>query len=193
MRVTLFISLFLLFGGCTAKNKELVDTQVETTKSLNSSDPIESHGKSRQLKSQKKLIERINKMTYEVKYMTALDFLQRNGAEIDPADLEKLEKEQVVLFEITSDNPNKEIWEESRMKMSKEDAINYLGAGIVNDFQITQNKKEISPNDVSFEGILGEKNRLRCVFFFADVNLKKEFEIRFYDRLFESGMMRFNS
>lgn len=189
----MFISLFLLFGACTSKNKELVDTQVQTTKSLQAGNKIESKNIQEESKNKKKLQQWINQVSYEVKYMTALEFLQRKGAQIEPADLEKLEKEQVVLFEIKSNDPNKGIWEDIRMKMSKEEAINYLGAGISNDFQITQNKKDILPNDVSFEGILGQKNRLRCVFFFTEVNLKKDFDIRFYDRLFEAGMMRFNS
>lgn len=141
----------------------------------------------------RELSQTIKGISYRIKYMPAIEFLEKKGEMIDPSDLESLKKEQVLLLEIQSDKPYEEILDDQRMSMPKDEAINFLGSSINSDLVVTQNKQEIRANGCSYEGMVGDKSKIRCVFFFSNIHLEKDFDIRFYDRLFQAGLMRFKS
>lgn len=182
---------FSIFISCSSKGNENQFNQNET---------FEFHSKSSAEKSKSdnffsspnhELSKTINGFSYKVKYMSAIDFLQRKGEKIEDADINSLKKEQVILLEIVSDNVNKNILENKRLALEREEAINYLNNAIGQDFSVDQNDQSYAPNGVSFEGFYGENNKLRCVFFFSNIDLEKEFSITFYDRLFQAGLIKF--
>lgn len=186
IRTLPLITLLFLLGNCS--DEASVAVGKNQTRVLASSQKQGMPEKADVKGSKTKKIDNIN---YRVDIVSALDFVTRSGDHVRAEDEKELANEQVVLLEIALDNELKKIWDDPAVKMTQEDAMNYLVDGIAADFSIEQNGKTISANGVNFEGRSGAVNKVKVQFFFAGVHPEKPMKVLFYDRLTGAGLIKF--
>ena len=122
-----------------------------------------------------------------------MDFLDRTGRRPSEEDITQLEKESVLSFEIGDTSELKTIFEHPALQRSKDDFIQYLSGAVINDLKITQNGKEISPNGVQFDGVMGaSSHKVRTLVFISEIDVTKEYTIQYNDPLFDAGLIRIN-
>jgi len=129
-------------------------------------------------------------ISYKVNGLSAFNYLQRKGEHIQSADLGELKKESVFMLEFESSKSTQNLFESEEMEMSKDDAVQYLVGDVLEDFTIKQNGKEFIPTGAFYEGQLGGQNRIRITFFAKGINLKQDYQIVYYDRLFGKGIVK---
>ena len=76
--------------------------------------------------------------------------------------------------------------------MEIEDAMNYLVGIIVSDIEIKQGEKTISPTGVQYDAGISKPGQLRVFIYFNNVKINQPSSVVVYDRLFGSGLLRFN-
>lgn len=130
---------------------------------------------------------------FRFKVISALDFLDRTGQRPSEEDMAQLESESVLIFEIEDTSELKTIFEHPALQRSKDDFIQYLSGAVMNDLKITQYGKEVSPNGVQFEGVMGaSSHKTRTLVFISGIDITKEYTIHYNDPLFDAGLIRIN-
>ncbi len=137
--------------------------------------------------------KKIADIEYHYSMVNALDFVQRSGNSVAEEDIAGLEKESVVIFEFRTDKETESAFDSNSLKMSKDDAIQYLMSGISDDFVVKQNGTEFKPAGCNYEGQIGERNKLRVMFFMNGLEKNDPFTIEYYDQLFGKGLMKFTN
>lgn len=134
-----------------------------------------------------------NGITYSIDLMSAVDFVSRKGEHIDMADRMELMKETVVILTIDLNNAKEsDVFESEKLTMSREDAMNYLVGNIASDIEIKQGKNSISPSGVEYDAGISKPSELRVFIYFNNIKTNQPSNVVFYDRLFGSGLLRFN-
>ena len=133
----------------------------------------------------------VNAVGYSVSLVRALDFLDRKGERVAEEDKADLSREAALILETELKEGHRDIFDSPRMTLSKDDAIQYLVGKISEDVMIYQDTKEFKPTGVSYEGALGNKNKMRVILFFRDLDLNKKMRVSYYDRLLGSGIINF--
>lgn len=134
-----------------------------------------------------------NGISYTVDLMNAVDFVSRKGEKLDLSERLELSKESVAILKIDLQNIKEtSVFESSKIMMEKEDALKYLVGQISADFSIEQSGESISPTGVEYDPGISEPDNIKVFLFFNKMNLNKPASVLYYDRLFGSGLMRFN-
>ncbi|MEX2482917.1 MAG: hypothetical protein WED10_00055 [Brumimicrobium sp.] len=129
---------------------------------------------------------------YEVKPISAIDFLERKGESIAPDDIEQLKKESVFILDISSLSTSKRTpFSLEQCTLDKETAIEHFAFNLEKEVQVKQGAKIFQPTGSHFERDFGVSDRLRVVFFFKDLSLNKSFEFIYIDRLFGAQELNF--
>ena len=181
----------LILIGCSEKGTDKVDVTSGTSLEITADQKSESDQVTESDKTVASKTE--NGITYSVDLMNAVDFVSRKGEQIELADRMELMKEAVAILTIDLNN-NKEtdVFESSRITMEREDAINYLVGSIVSDIEIKQGEKTISPTGVQYDAGISKPGQLRVFIYFNNVKINQPSSVVVYDRLFGSGLLRFN-
>ncbi len=129
-------------------------------------------------------------VSFVVKDVSALDYLQRTQRNVSSADREELKRESVFMLELVGHKPSGSIFGNNEIQMSEEDATKYLVGEVESDFVVIQNEKRFKPNGVQYDGRIGTGQKIRVTFFMEGVNLKLPYTIEYYDRLFGKGLVK---
>lgn len=133
----------------------------------------------------------VHGIKYQFKVVSALDFLARNHERVAEEDKKDLAEESVIIFELQDTNAFKNIFEHERLVMDRDQTIQYLCGGVMNDLTVEQDGKRLSCNGVQYEGVMGaNNNKIRVLTFFKGVDLNQDFHIQYNDPLFEAGLVR---
>jgi len=81
------------------------------------------------------------------------------------------------------------IFNSEKMQMNSEDATKYLMGAITKDITLMQGDQEFSTESVLYDGNLSGANKIRVYLFFRDLDQSEWTQIKYYDRLFGSGMI----
>lgn len=129
---------------------------------------------------------------YEVKPISAIDFLERKGESIDPKDMDHLKRESAFILDISSLSASKKSpFSLEQCALEKEKAIEYFAFNLEKEIWAKQDDKIFQPTGSHFERDFGLSNRLRIVFFFKDLDLNKPFEFLYQDQLFGAKELNF--
>lgn len=175
--------------ACSNKNRggaNAFDLSASATESSNDETEIVSSKHA----DRKQNEETINGITYTVKSMSGLDFVERKGENPTGSDAEILSNETVVMFEFQHTQNTDDFFDIEQVKLSKDDAIMYLSGQIIQDFTMEQKGEDVTAEGVLFEGLNSGLNRARVFLFFGDTDPKKTHEITYYDRLFGEGIIK---
>lgn len=182
-----FIVILFLFS-CESK-KISQSTEVEFKEDIGLQHTTEMSGDLVKGKSEKV----INGIHFRLDVLSAMDYLQHKETFVDTADRLALEKESVVLLKISLDNDLKKLFEDNRITMNKDQAVQYLMAGIQKDILIEQSDREVLVNGMSYEGQIGTADNVKIVFFVSGLNKKENYTVSYYDRLFGKGIIKYKS
>jgi hypothetical protein len=185
MRSVIFLLLIGL-SACSDAHKNVTVSSEQETKMKNGQ-LLNSEDLSSNEKSLSKIVSGIN---YSCHVISALEFLERKQEQIDETDLKELKKESILIFDFSIPSEMKSIFDSPRNTMNKDDLIQYLAGNIVNDLEVEQNGKNFIPTGALYEGIVGKGNSLRVFFYIKDLNINDKMIIRFYDRMFGSGIIK---
>lgn len=192
-----YLMLFCLFSSlvfsCT-DNKQIGPESISKvsakTESLDSDHPDNSSGESDRRTDSGKTYNGIH---YTVNLLNAVDFVARKGEKPDLKERLELSKESVAILKIDLRNQKEtSVFESTKMTMNKEDALKYLIGQVATDFTIEQDGKSIAPTGVQYDSGVSEPDNIKLFFFFNQVNLNQPVSVLYYDRMFGSGLMRFN-
>lgn len=187
------ISIFFLMLSCSNTEEEkLAIEKKEQQEALVDIQKEEAVSEEKSMDGSIMYSKKINGLIYSTHLITGYDFYKKRSSVISKKDSLDLIQETVVVLEIESTNPKNGIWENENLQMELVDAKNYLVGGITNDMSIQVNQKEIKALGVNFENQHGSPNKIRTYFFFGVLNNKKIKDIRFFDRLFNAGMIRYS-
>lgn len=129
---------------------------------------------------------------YTIKYVSALDFLERKGTIVEKEDIPSLEKETVIMVEFTSLNRGKKSpFDLQQCRYEKSKAIEFLAFQMEKNIMISQRDSIYTPNGMHFERDFGISDRLRTVAFFKGFDPSQDFQVIFKDQLFGGGTLRF--
>jgi hypothetical protein len=134
--------------------------------------------------------EKADRITFGVKVVSAETFARRVSG-TDPVE-EGLSDETVVMLEIALPNASKDLFESPRILMTRDEAGTYFSGGIQQDIAVEQDGKTHTANGVSYEGRSMSNQKVRLLCFFKGIDPQKPAQIRYYDRLFGLGLMKFN-
>jgi hypothetical protein len=135
--------------------------------------------------------KQFNDVLYSVSVIPATEFLQRKGERVAPEDRKSLSQETVLMLEFALADSQKDIWKYTGMRLSDEDAAQYLTGQLAADIVIEQGGKEWQPTGSSFEGRNGAVNKIRVQLFFGNIDCKQPLKVRLYDQLFGAGLIKF--
>ena len=132
-------------------------------------------------------------ITYSIDLMNGVDFVSRKGEKLEMEDRLELMKETVAILTIDLNNPKEtDVFESSKITMEKEDAMNYLVGNIASDIEIKQGKNTFSPSGIEYDAGISKPEQLRVFIYFNNIKLNQPSSVVLYDRLFGSGLLRFN-
>jgi hypothetical protein len=189
-RILLYLCPFV-FIGCSEKGAD--DVEVTGGSSLEISADQKSESDQANMSDRTAASKTENGITYSVDLMNAVDFVSRKGEQIELADRMELMKETVAILTIDLNNSKEiDVFESSKMTMEKEDAMNYLVGSIVSDIEIKQGGKTIAPAGVQYDAGVSKPGKLRVFIYFNNVKINQPSSVVVYDRLFGSGLLRFN-
>ena len=134
--------------------------------------------------------EKIKGIQYSISSMNGLQFVERKGERVSPADIEDLKKETVVFLEFEHNEAGKDLLDLDALKMNKDDAIKYLSGAIASDISIENGDSPIVPNGIMYEGTSSGSKKVRVILFFSGCENQKEIEIQYNDRLFGAGLIK---
>lgn len=188
-RILLYLSPLILIG-CSEKGADKVvvnsGSSFEIADQKSTSDEVNGPDETVVSKTE-------NGITYSVDLMNAVDFVSRKGEQIELADRMELMKETVAILTIDLNNTKEtDVFESSKITMEREDAMNYLVGSIVSDIEIKQGGKTISPTGVQYDTGISKPGQLRAFVYFNNVKINQPSSVVVYDRLFGSGLLRFN-
>jgi hypothetical protein len=134
--------------------------------------------------------EQIQGISYSIKALSGLEFIERKGESPDPEDIAFLEEETVLLFEFEENEIGKKIFDSEQLTFDKDEAIKYLSGKIIGDIEIEQGEEKLIPDAALYEGISSSDSKIRVVLFFTELDKNKEFTLQYYDRLFGAGLIK---
>lgn len=187
----LFCFSALMFIGCSEKGEENI---------VANSSPLELV-QDQELKPEQTLkkentsfaSKKERGITYSIDLMNAVDFVSRKGEKLEMGDRMELMKESVAILTIDLNNPKeRDVFESSKITMEREDAMNYLVGNIGSDIEIKQGKETFSPSGVEYDAGISKPSQLRVFIYFNNIKTNQPSSVVFYDRLFGSGLLRFN-
>lgn len=187
----LFCLSLLIFIGCSEKGEDKVvgsNSSIEVTRDQNPKllETIKDSDNSFASKTE-------NGITYSIDLMNGVDFVTRKGEQVEFADRMELIKETVGILTIDlNDTKETDVFESSKMTMAKEDAMNYLVGSIASDIEIKQGGKTVSPSGVEYDAGISKPSQLRVFIYFNNIKINQPLNVVVYDRLFGSGLLRFN-
>lgn len=194
MNRILFCLSALIFIGCSEKGENSIvgtSTSIPLDEEVYGQEP-----KSDQLPNgvdQSFASKTENGITYSIDLMSAVDFVSRKGEQIELADRMELMKETVAILTIDLNNTKEtDVFESSKMTMEREEAMNYLVGNIASDIEIIQGKKTLSPKGVEYDAGISKPSQLRVFIYFNNIKIDQPSSVVLYDRLFGSGLLRFN-
>lgn len=190
MKKAIYIALSLTLLGCSdvAKTETNHSADEGTTNSV--SDRVELYGSS-EPGGTSGMKQQLGEMTFHAHAVTALDYLFKKGESVQEGDYEALKDEAVVMVDFTAQNPHENIFLSEDMAYNRDDAIQYLIGDIQQDVKFIQGEKRLSANGVHYEGQVGPQNSFRVYFFVNGIDIEKEYQIEYYDQLFEKGLIKF--
>lgn len=189
-RIFLYLSP-LIFIGCSEKteNNVVVNSSplaVNEGQEPKSDQTIKVADKSFASKTE-------NGITYSIDLMNGVDFVSGKGERVEMADRMELIKETVAILTIDlNDIKETDVFESKKMTLDREDAMNYLVGNIASDIEIKQGKKTFSPSGVEYDAGISKPSQLRVFIYFNNININQPSSVVLYDRLFGSGLLRFN-
>lgn len=191
--LTFYCLLVHLIISCTGKQidpKSINHTSLELDHQSNS----EESGVSSLEESSERFVQKTyNGISYRVDLMNAVDFVSRKGEKLNLSERLELSKESVAVLKIDlQSNKETSVFESSKMMMDKEDALKYLVGQISTDFSIEQNGASVFASGVEYDPGVSEPDNIKVFLIFNKINLNKPASVLYYDRLFGSGLMRFN-
>lgn len=187
----LFCFSALMFIGCSEKGEENI---------VANSSPLELV-QDQELKPEQTLkkentsfaSKKERGITYSIDLMNAVDFVSRKGEKLEMGDRMELMKESVAILTIDLNNPKeRDVFESSKITMEREDAMNYLVGNIASDIEIKQGKETFSPSGVEYDAGISKPSQLRVFIYFNNIKANQPSSVMLYDRLFGSGLLRFN-
>lgn len=188
MKIFFSFSLLLICISCGKQSQVATGDEPEST-AMSFSTPVSTNTADGQQMIRKEKTQQ--GVRYRVRVVSALEFIARRSRSVAAEDRKELSESTVLLLDFELNDENKNIWESTQLKLSKDDAQNYLIGEIVNDLYISQNNKDIYPAGVNFEGSTGAANQIRVVFFLDNIALNKPMTVSLYDKLFGAGLMKF--
>lgn len=190
-RIFLCLIPLVLFS-CSEKEDDKV--AVANSSSLETGNNLDSKSRQTAEESDKSFASKTeNGITYSFDLMNAVDFVSRKGEQVELADRMELMKETVAILTIDLNNSKEtDVFESSKMTMEKEDAMNYLVGNIASDIEIKQEGKTISPIGVEYDAGISKPSQLRVFIYFNNLKVNQPSSVVLYDRLFGSGLLRFN-
>jgi hypothetical protein len=132
-----------------------------------------------------------NDVRYSVGLISALQFLDQKGEQVEEADREALSKESVLILTFNTQDKNKDVFESSRILMDHDQATQYLMGAVSEDISIEQDGKTLVPTGSLYEKSPGAMGQLRAFLYFNEIDVSHPAKVIYYDRLFGSGFMRF--
>src|SRR5690554_2605822 len=134
------MSVFFL-GGCSETENELGSINNDKGE-LESSYKIQINHFDSEPVSKNECKLKYKDVGYSVKFVPALDFLERKGTKVEKEDLPSLEKETVVMIEFTSLNQGKRSpFDLEQCIYDKSKAIEYFAFQLEKNIMITQNDR----------------------------------------------------
>lgn len=181
-----FLILLVLLSGCTEKI-ELKNVNPENQQIISK----KSVGLNHQPKEGSSVIKEFSGIHFQCHSLPAIDYLKRKGEKIEKEDIPSLSEESVFIFEISIPKSNTEILKSPKNTMTMDDLNKYLTGEINNDFEVEQNSKSYKPNGSIYESSIGNGKKMRVYFFLKGIKVTEGMTIRFYDRIFNTGLMKF--
>lgn len=186
----LIVGCYLL-GGCKEKTELSDDLKtVNDTSELTENISLEfvKKGDSKNLKRQA-----YKEVGYEIKTISAIEFLERNGENVSSEDIEELKKESVFILDITSlSKSTRSPFSLDQCTLDKEKAIEYFSFKLEDKIHIKQSGQSFRPTGSHFERDFGLSDRLRVVMFFKNVDLNESLEFIYQDYLFGAHELIFS-
>ena len=129
---------------------------------------------------------------YEVKTISAIEFLEIEGENISSDDMDELKKESVFILDITSlSKSSRSPFTLKQCSLNKEKAIEYFSFKLEDKIHVKQNGESFQPTGSHFERDFGLSDRLRVILFFKNVDLNQSLEFFYQDNLFGAGKLNF--
>lgn len=190
MKPATIILFFALIVGCSEQLPSR-EHSYATDKGDNASTAIVTNGSVSSTEITNSGQKTMDNIIYQVQLMPALDYLRRKGETVAQSDINDLKKESVAILQIALTDKHKDILGENQLQLPKEDALMYLSDQISQDLQITQNRKDVMPYGVRFDGHVGATNQVKVHLYFKDLKLNQPMKVMLYDRLFGKGLIKF--
>jgi hypothetical protein len=130
---------------------------------------------------------------YDLKVVSALDFLKRKKEKVEPTDLPFLKNEVVFMLELSSQKrEEKDVLNLKQCELEYEKAIEYLAFHIQEDIYLKQGNRKLFPNSVHFEREFNISGKKRVLFFLTGLKLDSDFEVIWNDQVLEAGLLKFH-
>lgn len=133
----------------------------------------------------------IKDLTYSVMLVNGLDFVRQKGERPGPDDMDGLRRETVAIVEISSSETLQGIFQSRHLSVTQDKAVQYYSGEVLHDLTlIGENQEVVTASGVEYDPMAATINKVRLFFFLSDINLNKDYKIKFHDRIFGSGLIQ---